>query len=1051
MWFFQEDIGDSLTEATRTYDFSSTLPPPFTLTRTAAALGRDNSGRWVSFAANQPRSWFNPTTLATPYTLIEPARTQLLYRTRQPTPTMVAATSTVDATVQTPFGAGSVKIVPSTTSATHGWNFFFGSASHGAALADNQTVALTATMKPSGAYTDISFFLLNRTNVYSSVRFSLSGAGTVVTSTGIISARITRDTDDFYTVEIINNYGAGTTSPSFNGGFHDQTGTRTFAGDGTSGIYLAYVGAEIGTEATSPIINTGTTSLTRPEDVVTSSADWIESGPKSLGITYIPLGRTVGSVLAVSGTDRIDLRNDASSVSFNATVNSLSAVAISGAAPSAGDLRTVVVSMAPGSAVLAQNGVITGSDNRGTAVANALAQVRIGDGVTGGSPMPMLLKLVKYWSIPLPQDAALSYSEDLGQKFEPDNRPSISIQSTITIPVSSSTVSLLILLTGDAIGTVVSYATQDGTARAGIDYTTASGSIVMPAGANTAFITVPLLTRNDTTDRSFKIILSSATGATITNGICDVVLLHDASDTTSASTVIEFTGTLPAEMALTRTTVAWTRNSTGVWTSVGANAYRNHYLSPGFNGLLIEPEATEQLLYDSVDPGFTATAGTRTLVTSEQTPTGTRQVQFREDTSIATHKLSVVLSSANAVTPTGTFNTSVMIRPVNRQHFLLTTRGLDNTLRSAVIDLTGAGTVSGTGADLVLAIERDAFRPDWFSVSLGRGQSVAAGVPVQIEVACSLQGGSPNLQGESGFGFDLCHVQVEPKIGGSSPIIVTAKSARTVRAADILKAAGTWHQRQSYTLGVRMRRMRDTPAVQRLWMAKDVSGQNNGVLIDQGQFKFDVAGQAPLMTLETIGTDSQTVYPLPNSGTDGSPYALITVVGGLLQSTNTYTVAGETVTFSESPPLGVPVDFRAIPFAALVLEGTGTGTRTAFNVSPVLTTYTSSLLVAIDGVVQRPSTYSLAGDLINFSQAPPVGSSISIRFIGNNTVVQEATATTATTLTTFFSSENAASGVLLSIDGIIQWPSSYTAVGTLLVLSQATQAGAALDLRFLRR
>jgi len=60
----------------------------------------------------------------------------------------------------------------------------------------------------------------------------------------------------------------------------------------------------------------------------------------------------------------------------------------------------------------------------------------------------------------------------------------------------------------------------------------------------------------------------------------------------------------------------------------------------------------------------------------------------------------------------------------------------------------------------------------------------------------------------------------------------------------------------------------------------------------------------------------------------------------------------------------------------------GNGSTTAFTLSVAPAT-TTSILVAVSGVLQDPSTYSVSGTTLTFSQAPPTGTgNISVRFLG---------------------------------------------------------------------
>jgi hypothetical protein len=1053
MWFFDEDEEETLASADVNLDLSAvSLAVPLSLTRTTGtALGRDNSGRWVQFPPNTPRSWYDPRTLAARYTLVEPERTQLVYRTRQPTPTAVQSSADFDASVQTPFGLGAVHFVPNAVSAHHGWNLYFGISSHATTIPDNTTAALTAVVRPSGIYKGITFFLLNKNNVYSSARFLLEGDGSVVETTGVTSAEITRDTDDFYLMTVVNNFQAGATMPSFNGGFVNSAGTRTFAGDGASGYHLAYIGAEIGPEATSPIINPGTSVVVRPADVLTSTADWISGGAKTIGLTYTPLGKAVSTVLSVSGTDLMELRNGPGTVVFSALANGQQSALINATAPAAGVERTVVFTVAAGSALMTQDGILIGSDNTGTTVASNLSSIRFGDNVTGTNGGPVLLKQMKFWSEALPQDAAISYSGDLTQEFEDDGKPVISVQPTMAVISSASVVSLLVLMTGEPIGTTISYNTVDGTGLSGTDYVGGGGQLVIPVGQTSGIITVSLMPRGEVSDKTFKIILGSATGATIDNGVCEILLLRKMPENAAATTKAEFGATLPGTFSLTRTSPAWARDNGGVWTQFGVNGYRAHFVSPGSSGLLIEAAGTEQQLFDSVDPGFTATGGSKTVSLGEVTPTGTKQVQFRETTEVGQHKLSLVLTSSNSQLSDGPFTTSLLIRPVGWQYYTITVRGVDNIYKSITLDLTGPGSVKLVAPDIVATLERDPFRNSWYSVSLGRPQGTSSGISVLLEIAKSALDGTTNISGTGGNGFDIAHVQIEPGIGQSSPIIVTGASAKTVRAADVLKAAGTWHQRQSYSLGVRFRRLRDAPSVQRLWMAKDVAQAINGVVVKNGEMSYDLAGAVPLLFTEIVANGSQTVWELPDSGTDGAPYTLIVAIDGALQSSHAYSLSGNTLTLSEAPPPGAVIDVRGLSHASVLVESLGTGTRTIWTLPGGYSNGVATVLAMIDGVIQPSSSYTVSAGQLAFSQAPPLDAIVSLRGIGPNTLRHETVSTGTSTTLSMPISVPGPTSILVMIDGVLQLPGSYnTSTGvTQLSFTEAPPVGAVIDIRFL--
>ena len=59
----------------------------------------------------------------------------------------------------------------------------------------------------------------------------------------------------------------------------------------------------------------------------------------------------------------------------------------------------------------------------------------------------------------------------------------------------------------------------------------------------------------------------------------------------------------------------------------------------------------------------------------------------------------------------------------------------------------------------------------------------------------------------------------------------------------------------------------------------------------------------------------------------------------------------------------------------------GNGSTTAFTMS-VAPANTASVLVAVSGVLQDPSTYSVSGTTLTFSSAPPNGALVEVTTMG---------------------------------------------------------------------
>jgi hypothetical protein len=111
---------------------------------------------------------------------------------------------------------------------------------------------------------------------------------------------------------------------------------------------------------------------------------------------------------------------------------------------------------------------------------------------------------------------------------------------------------------------------------------------------------------------------------------------------------------------------------------------------------------------------------------------------------------------------------------------------------------------------------------------------------------------------------------------------------------------------------------------------------------------------------------------------------------------------------------------------------------------------TSSILVAITGVLQDPSTYSVSGTTLTFSPAPPTGTSnISVRFLGipasgvTTTAYRTVTEFTATSGQTTFSVPSYTVGFIdVYRNGVLLGSADYTASnGLTVVLVNGCTAG----------
>jgi len=134
-------------------------------------------------------------------------------------------------------------------------------------------------------------------------------------------------------------------------------------------------------------------------------------------------------------------------------------------------------------------------------------------------------------------------------------------------------------------------------------------------------------------------------------------------------------------------------------------------------------------------------------------------------------------------------------------------------------------------------------------------------------------------------------------------------------------------------------------------------------------------------------------------------------------------------------------------FVTDTFSANGSGTVFTLSVAPA---NTNSILVAVSGVLQDPSTYSVSGTTLTFSAAPPAGTgNISVRFLGIpasgvvNTAYRTQTEFTATAGQTTFSVPSYTVGFIdVYRNGALLGSADFTATnGTTVVLANPASSG----------
>jgi aryl-phospho-beta-D-glucosidase BglC (GH1 family) len=207
---------------------------------------------------------------------------------------------------------------------------------------------------------------------------------------------------------------------------------------------------------------------------------------------------------------------------------------------------------------------------------------------------------VFYLKLSNPSQATLATTQATCTIIEPSTPPppSLSVASTsVTEPATgTATATFTITLSAPSTQTVtVHYATADGTATAGKDYTAVSGTLTLAPGTTTQTVTVPVL-NDGVTDgtETFQLVLSSPTNATLSQAKATGTITEAPPP---SSTPVTFAVTndwgsgFQAAMTITNnqtTTMTnwtlefdWDRNITQIWNAVIVSHVGNHYVIQG--------------------------------------------------------------------------------------------------------------------------------------------------------------------------------------------------------------------------------------------------------------------------------------------------------------------------------------------------------------------------------------------------------------------------------------------------------------------------------------
>ncbi len=212
-----------------------------------------------------------------------------------------------------------------------------------------------------------------------------------------------------------------------------------------------------------------------------------------------------------------------------------------------------------------------------------------------------------------PTGATLSTASAIGTITNDDPLPLLTIADAAANEDAGSIVFTVTKTGATDLPLSVTYTTSAVTASAGSDYTTASGTLTILAGATTGIITVPIATDAITeSDETFTVALSNPTGTTIVTAIAIGTIAND--DAPTISGVVPATG---SNIGGTTITISGTGFLSGATASVGGVACTSPNVVSGISFTCVTPAgavgAADVVLTNSVG---SQASGTRNVTSS---------------------------------------------------------------------------------------------------------------------------------------------------------------------------------------------------------------------------------------------------------------------------------------------------------------------------------------------------------------------------------------------------------------------------------------------------
>ena len=210
-----------------------------------------------------------------------------------------------------------------------------------------------------------------------------------------------------------------------------------------------------------------------------------------------------------------------------------------------------------------------------------------------------------------------------------------------------------------------------------------------------------------------------------------------------------------------------------------------------------------------------------------------------------------------------------------------------------------------------------------------------------------------------------------------------------------------------------------------------------------------------LVTNIFAGDGSDTTFTISNAVS--GEQQLMVFIDGVFQAHDTYTVSGTTVTFSTAPANGRVITIYSalnnVPGSNMVLAtmtGDNSDTTLALGVTP---TSENAVQVYIDGTYQNKDTYSISGQTLTFSTAPPTGTAVEaithtitdISAAASNILVDEFTGDGSDTTFTLSAAPTNENNTQVFVGGVYQEKATYSISNAVLTFTAAPANGVSIE------